>query len=429
MTDDDVASTVPEPDMRAEFITEYACQCFRINSLKVGSDEFKDTLLKFVDRQEYNVMVLSLPAGTPQPQIHFGWPSLDKIKSHKSVFFFKRRPNTVVPKEDFKLYLRYGELSTSVLNQLAVTSQRMYMPMISNNSNHLRWPKVVSRDLIDHTHQLNNRIYVVTGLILDQTVLTQPLGIENLNHRNIQYNNLTDSDRTLIHRIESTVIGWSHQLYSVLCTDSSQPLLEDKEPTPYVEIKFWQRKALNLQLIHDQMSKPDMVEMGEVLKQHDSAYYPSLQSLYSQVESGIEEARDISVHLKPLKFKLDSMQQEDFTDMGPHLKACMHTLALIWVHSRHYRTPGRIIVVLQEMCNLILSMASTLFSPTSPHQLHIINFTSSTSHHQLHLINFTSTTSPSIAKVFFLSPISNWFGKLRKKKYKQNCSTELSAFH
>ena len=67
----------------------------------------------------------------------------------------------------------------------------MYMPMISNNSNHLRWPKVVSRDLIDHTHQLNNRIYVVTGLILDQTVLTQPLGIENLNHRNIQYNNLT----------------------------------------------------------------------------------------------------------------------------------------------------------------------------------------------------------------------------------------------
>ena len=35
-----------------------------------------------------------------------------------------------------------------------------------------------------------------------------------------------------------------------------------------------------------QMSKPDMVEMGEVLKQHDSAYYPSLQSLYSQVESG-----------------------------------------------------------------------------------------------------------------------------------------------
>ena len=125
MTDDDVASTVPEPDMRAEFITEYACQCFRINSLKVGSDEFKDTLLKFVDRQEYNVMVLSLPAGTPQPQIHFGWPSLDKIKSHKSVFFFKRRPNTVVPKEDFKLYLRYGELSTSVLNQLAVTSQRV----------------------------------------------------------------------------------------------------------------------------------------------------------------------------------------------------------------------------------------------------------------------------------------------------------------
>ena len=62
-----------------------------------------------------------------------------------------------------------------------------------------------------------------------------------------------DSDRTLIHRIESTVIGWSHQLYSVLCTDSSQPLLEDKEPTPYVEIKFWQRKALNLQLIHDQV--------------------------------------------------------------------------------------------------------------------------------------------------------------------------------
>ena len=54
---------LPEPDMRAEFIAEYACQCLRVNALKVISEEFKEQLLKFADRKEYSVIVISIAPG------------------------------------------------------------------------------------------------------------------------------------------------------------------------------------------------------------------------------------------------------------------------------------------------------------------------------------------------------------------------------
>ncbi len=37
---------------------------------------------------------------------------------------------------------------------------------------------------------------------------------------------------------------WSHQVYKVLKKDSSEPLLEGKNPTPHAEIKFWKNRLV-----------------------------------------------------------------------------------------------------------------------------------------------------------------------------------------
>ena len=34
----------------------------------------------------------------------------------------------------------------------------------------------------------------------------------------------------------------------------------------------------------------------------------------------------------------------------------MHTVCLIWAHSEQYSRPARIIVILQEICNLFIDM-------------------------------------------------------------------------
>lgn len=45
--------------------------------------------------------------------------------------------------------------------------------------------------------------------------------------------------------METVVIDWSNQIYKVLKKDSSEPLLEGKNPTPHVEISFWKNRLMS----------------------------------------------------------------------------------------------------------------------------------------------------------------------------------------
>ena len=37
----------------------------------------------------------------------------------------------------------------------------------------------------------------------------------------------------------------------------------------------------------------------------------------------------------------------------------MHTILLIWTHSNHYNTPSRLVVLIREICNAIISQCQT----------------------------------------------------------------------
>ena len=61
-------------------------------------------------------------------------------------------------------------------------------------------------------------------------------------------------DRNLVHAIETVIIEWTHQIRDVLKRDSAQPVLEGLNPSPFVEIKFWENKTQNLECIYEQVS-------------------------------------------------------------------------------------------------------------------------------------------------------------------------------
>ena len=72
------------------------------------------------------------------------------------------------------------------------------------------------------------------------------------------------------------------------------------------------------------------------------------------------EAQDINLHLKPLRNMFEDLEQADF-DMSEKLIApMMHTLCLVWANSQFYNTPGRIVVMLQEICNLMINLVINL---------------------------------------------------------------------
>ncbi len=53
-------------------------------------------------------------------------------------------------------------------------------------------------------------------------------------------------DKSIIHSLESAVIEWSHQIRAVLKKDSSEALLEGKNPTPHTELLFWKNRSAPL---------------------------------------------------------------------------------------------------------------------------------------------------------------------------------------
>jgi len=68
----------------------------------------------------------------------------------------------------------------------------------------------------------------------------------------------------------------------------------------------------------------------------------------------LTEAQDIHLHLMPLKRHLDDIERVDFSEVKPLLVLLLHVVCLIWVTSKHYNVPVRIVVLLQEICNLLI---------------------------------------------------------------------------
>ena len=85
---------------------------------------------------------------------------------------------------------------------------------------------------------------------------------------------------------------------NVLDLKSGQAIIDGKNPGPGEELKFWSELSSNLQCIYDQLVSPKVQKMARLLKDKESSYYQSLVNMFDDVRVHLEEARDISMHLK-----------------------------------------------------------------------------------------------------------------------------------
>ena len=208
-----------------------------------------------------------------------------------------------------------------------------------------------------------------------------------------------DSGRfEVLHKVEGIVIKWAHQIKSVLDLKPEQALLDGKNPGPIDEIKFWADMAGNLQCIYDQLSEGRVRRLAALLKEKvliinyslflltkinqqpnlpalknlililikhfkESSYFQSLDAMYTDVRVHLEEARDISMHLKPIASLLDDIEQTDFNEIEPKLSALYHLVCLIWASSDYYRRPARAVILLQEIGNFLIELVKTYLDP------------------------------------------------------------------
>uniref|UniRef100_A0A8C8VJF2 Dynein axonemal heavy chain 11 n=1 Tax=Pelusios castaneus TaxID=367368 RepID=A0A8C8VJF2_9SAUR len=251
-------------------------------------------------------------------------------------------------------YRRSGYFPPPLLHPLpSPTPPIAPLPLLSNKKNHESWPHFISEDMERHVEIMKNKMHVMKGMMSGRTLLPIPTVAANTDLHQMCAEN-KQSILTVLHAIESMIIKWSHQIRDILRRDSVQPLQQSLHSDPQTELNFWKTRKDNLLCLYDQVRLQGSGKLSGSL--HSSFLnYLTFMSLM--------EAQDIELHLRPLSRHLHFLQETEFPKIHVLIPPLFHTICLIWSHSKFYSVPARIIVLLQEFCNLFIDQARLYLSP------------------------------------------------------------------
>jgi dynein heavy chain len=162
-------------------------------------------------------------------------------------------------------------------------------------------------------------------------------------------------DKESIHVLETAVIAWTRQIKDILKQEPESVLKGDEHPGPSAEIEFWASKSTNLNLINDQLNSEPVRKVMKVLEVTKSTYFPAFNRLCKEVAQARMESNDNVLYLKTIESLIG--QLTDFTEMTEVFRLLMHTILLIWRNSKFYNTPGRLVVLMREICNLLIQQS------------------------------------------------------------------------
>lgn len=95
------------------------------------------------------------------------------------------------------------------------------------------------------------------------------------------------------------------------------------------------------------------------LEGNKSTYTNPFSKLKKDVQKARVEANDNNTFLKALKGLFTRLTDggTDFAILYELFYPIMHTILLIWEKSRYYNTPPRLVVLIREICNAIITKA------------------------------------------------------------------------
>ncbi|KAK6302903.1 hypothetical protein J4Q44_G00272580 [Coregonus suidteri] len=345
-------------DERVDFLREQAFCVLRVKTDKwnrfIGAEENQRILLDFLDHVwSDRLLLFTGPGGT----LHTGDAQTSAPWKTKLMCVLKKGVLRITM-QGFRTQLWLGEVSGHPMEHMPLLISEVLVSVLSNSLNHGGWPRVVSEDIHRHLEQLRSKVVTLRGRAEGRTLLPLPLCVERAQPQDILLSsNGWPIDRALLYSIETLVIQWSGQIWTVLKRDSSMVLQQGVHPGPSAELLFWACQRDNLLGIHSQIVNPKVEQIMEILRRIKSSYYASFNHICLKVNQAVLEAEDIDLYLRPLRRLINSFEESSFNQIEMLLPPLFHTLCLIWSRSQYYCCPQRMVVLLQEFCNLLIEKA------------------------------------------------------------------------
>lgn len=236
---------------------------------------------------------------------------LSKEFSQKSCFFIRKSiPLRFTTKIDLHQSLVYGDTTCShAVEELAILVEEVYYPLLHNKTNQVTWPEELRQDIEKKVQYLRDVVSEAKGNLLQRTVLPTPVALDRLMELR---NQMLDGEEPielsgakLRNAVESMSIvqKWCIQINEVVERNEllkARPEMSPRQLTPDMEISFWQMRHENLENIYDQLQQDKCRTATMVLERIQSVYSGSFRATFRTLITALEEARDITLWLKPL---------------------------------------------------------------------------------------------------------------------------------
>jgi len=268
----------------------------------------------------------------------------------KVLAFSKNEEDAGVTLEEMGMKVSVTEMSADAIRQLMAVSKEVYFPLLTNPGNQEGWPEVIAKELTENLHRFLAQTFVTMGHINGETLL--PLPPEDV-YSSMEKN---QHDKDSVHVLETAVIAWTRQIKDILRQEPEAVLNGDTNPGPTAEIDFWANKGNNLNLVHDQLNGEKVRRVMKVLEVTKSTYFPAFNRLCKEVAQARMESNDNMLYLKSIETLIGQLSS-DFGEVSDVFKPLMHTILLIWRNSKFYNTPGRLVVLMREICNQLIKQA------------------------------------------------------------------------
>ena len=131
---------------------------------------------------------------------------------------------------------------------------------------------------------------------------------------------------------------------------------EDAEDAgPLAEVQFWSSRTIDLSGIHEQLERPEVAHIVQVLEQAKSSYLPPFSMLSKLIREGTEEAVDNLKFLKNLEAPCLELTVATPKHIPAILPAILNVIRVVWRHSRFYNTADRLTGLLRKVSNEIIN--------------------------------------------------------------------------
>uniref|UniRef100_UPI0037E8313A dynein axonemal heavy chain 2 n=1 Tax=Semicossyphus pulcher TaxID=241346 RepID=UPI0037E8313A len=253
--------------------------------------------------------------------------------------YFNRMPGAIITAETFDAVIQFGTLRGNPIQSLLHDMTCLHAPAVALLAcSQKSVMDNYATDMHCYLASLSDDMYKKLG----KTVLYIPM--EGLQYSPEQ----AIKDKKLVQRMEIVMIHW---------TDQIKELLNDEEITEIwdcgvlQEIEFWKSRSAKLLDISQQLQKPGVKHIQEILHLSRSIYKDRFCKLAKKIQDCSLQAQSNLSFLSILKKPCEELAKLEPNQVVPKLSHIVSLIHIIGRNSIHYNTTERITGLFRKISN------------------------------------------------------------------------------